>query len=165
MGGGDMISQVWLDRYKPNELPWKFEGGTPDVAGAIGLGVAVDYLSSTGMDAIREHEKAITGYALKRLSEVRGIVLHGPTDVEVRGGAVSFYLEDVHPHDLAQILDQDGICIRAGHHCCHPLMRRLGVTATARASFYLYNTEAEIDALVLAVDKARALFGQEVALA
>jgi cysteine desulfurase / selenocysteine lyase len=159
MGGGDMISQVWLDRATYNDLPWKFEAGTPNVADAIGLGAAVDYLENVGMDAIRDHERELTAYALGTLGELPEIEIHGPRDPDTRGGAISFCYGDVHPHDLAQILDQDGICIRAGHHCCHPLMRKLGVSATARASFYLYNTEDEIDALVRGLAKAGELFG------
>ncbi len=159
-GGGDMISSVWLDRFTPNELPWKFEAGTPNVADAIGLGAAVDYLQAIGMDVIREHEKALTAYTLKTLSAVPGVKLYGSNDVEIRGGAISFYFGDVHPHDLAQILDQDGICIRAGHHCAHPLMRKLGVSSTARASLYLYNTEAEIDILAEGLQKAAEVFGE-----
>ena len=159
MGGGDMIRQVWLDRATYNELPWKFEAGTPNVADAIGLGAAVDYLREVGMDAIREHEKQLTAYALGTLGELPEIDIHGPRDVEMRGGAISFCYADVHPHDLAQVLDGEGVCIRAGHHCCHPLMRKLGVSATARASFYLYNTEDEIDTLVTSLIKAGELFG------
>jgi cysteine desulfurase/selenocysteine lyase len=159
MGGGDMIRQVWLDRATYNELPWKFEAGTPNVADMIGLGVAVDYLRGIGMEAIREHEKALTAYALGTLGELPQVDVHGPRDVDIRGGAISFCYGDVHPHDLAQILDGEGICIRAGHHCCHPLMRKLGVAATARASFYLYNTEDEVDALVRGMARAGELFG------
>jgi|SRR5579862_3832174 len=159
MGGGDMIRQVWLDHATYNELPWKFEAGTPNVADMIGLGAAVDYLQSIGMDAIRQHEKQLTVYALGTLGELPDVDIHGPRDVDLRGGAISFCFGDVHPHDLAQVLDQEGVCIRAGHHCCHPLMRKLGVTATARASFYLYNTEDEIDTLVKSLDKARQVFG------
>jgi cysteine desulfurase/selenocysteine lyase len=159
MGGGDMIRQVWLDHATWNDLPWKFEAGTPNVADMIGLGVAVDYLQSVGMQAIREHEKQLTAYTLGTLGELELVDIHGPRDPEMRGGAVSFCYADVHPHDLAQILDGDGICIRAGHHCCHPLMRKLGVSATARASFYLYNTEDEVDLLVKSLTKAGELFG------
>ncbi|HLG71250.1 MAG TPA: cysteine desulfurase [Chloroflexota bacterium] len=159
MGGGDMIRQVWLDRSTYNELPWKFEAGTPNVADAIGLGVAVDYLQAIGMEAIREHEEQLTAYALGTLGELPQVDVHGPRNPEIRGGAISFCYGDVHPHDLAQILDGDGVCIRAGHHCCHPLMRKLGVAATARASFYLYNTEDEIDTLVKSLTKAGELFG------
>ena len=164
LGGGDMIRQVWLDHSTYNELPWKFEAGTPNVADSIGLGVAIDYLQAVGMDAIREHEKQLTAYAMGTLGELPDVDVHGPRDPELRGGAISFCFGDVHPHDLAQILDQDGVCIRAGHHCCHPLMRKLGVTATARASFYLYNTEDEIDTLVKSLDKARQVFGFEPVL-
>jgi cysteine desulfurase / selenocysteine lyase len=163
MGGGDMIRQVWLDRATYNELPWKFEAGTPNVADAIGLGVAVDYLRGVGMDAIRQHEKQLTAYALGTLGELPQVEIHGPLDPDIRGGAISFCYGDVHPHDLAQILDGEGVCIRAGHHCCHPLMRKLGVSATARASFYLYNTEDEIDTLVKSLGKAGELFGLPVA--
>ncbi|MBV9120611.1 MAG: cysteine desulfurase [Chloroflexi bacterium] len=162
MGGGDMISQVWLDHATYNELPWKFEAGTPNAADAIGMGVAIDYLQAIGMDAIREHEKQLTRYALGALGEMPEVEIHGPRDPELRGGAISFCYGDVHPHDLAQILDGDGVCIRAGHHCCHPLMRKLGVSATARASFYLYNTEDEIDALVRSLSKAGEMFGVPV---
>ncbi|MGH2365250.1 MAG: cysteine desulfurase [Chloroflexota bacterium] len=160
MGGGDMISNVWLDHATYNELPWKFEAGTPNVAAAIGLGAAVDYLRAVGMGDIQAHEQVLTSYALSALSAVPGLDVHGPRDAGIRGGALSFCLGDVHPHDLAQMLDQDGICIRAGHHCCHPLMRKLGVAATARASFYLYNTEGEIDALVVGLGKAAQVFGR-----
>jgi cysteine desulfurase / selenocysteine lyase len=163
MGGGDMIRQVWLDRATYNELPWKFEAGTPNVADAIGLGVAVDYLRGVGMDAIRQHEKQLTAYALGTLGELPQVEIHGPLDPDIRGGAISFCYGDVHPHDLAQILDGEGVCIRAGHHCCHPLMRKLGVSATARASFYLYNTEDEIDTLVKSLGKTGELFGLPVA--
>ena len=158
-GGGDMIRQVWLDRATYNELPWKFEAGTPNVADAIGLGAAVDYLEAVGMEAVREHEKSLTAYALEALAAVPEVEIHGPRDPDIRGGAISFCFGDIHPHDLATILDQEGVCIRAGHHCCHPLMRKLGVTATARASFYIYNTEHEVDILVRSLDRARDLFG------
>jgi len=162
LGGGDMIRQVWLDHASYNDLPWKFEAGTPNAADAIGLGAAVDYLRSIGMDAVREHEKQLTAYALGTLGELPEVEIHGPRDPDIRGGAISFCYGDVHPHDLAQILDGEGVCIRAGHHCCHPLMRKLGVSATARASFYLYNTEDEIDTLVRSLGKAGQLFGVPV---
>ena len=159
LGGGDMISQVWLDRATYNELPWKFEAGTPNAVDAVGLGAAIDYLNGIGMQAIRDHEKQLTAYALGTLGELPEVEIHGPRDPEARGGAISFCYGDVHPHDLAQVLDGEGVCIRAGHHCCHPLMRKLGVSATARASFYLYNTEDEIDTLVASLAKAGDLFG------
>jgi cysteine desulfurase/selenocysteine lyase len=147
MRGGDMVLEVWNDRATWNDVPNKFEAGTPNIADAIALGAAVDYLSGLGMDNVREHEKAITGYALKRFAEFEDLDMYGPSDVEKRGGVLSFHSEDVHPHDLGTFLDRAGIAIRTGHHCTMPLMRSLGVVATARASFYLYNTEEEVDRL------------------
>jgi cysteine desulfurase/selenocysteine lyase len=158
LGGGEMIMEVFPDRSTFKEPPWKFEAGTMNIAQEIGLGVAVDYLLELGMDAVREHEKEITAYAIRRLTEAGARVV-GPTDVEVRGGAVSFWYRDIHPHDLAQVLDTDGVCVRAGHHCAQPLMRVLGVPATTRASFYVYNTEQEVDALVAALERAGDIFG------
>jgi cysteine desulfurase/selenocysteine lyase len=160
IGGGEMIRDVRLDGFTPNELPWKFEAGTPPFVEAIGLGAAIDYLENVGLDAVRAHEKALTGYALRTLKDRYGddLVLHGPTDPEDRGGAISFAYKDVHPHDLSQVLDQAGVCVRAGHHCAKPLMRRLGVSATARASLYLYNDEADVDALADALAEADSLF-------
>ena len=157
LGGGEMIREVHLDHSTWNDIPHKFEAGTMNIAQAIGLGAAVDYLDELGMENVREHERRLGEYAYRRLSEIEGIVLYGPE--EDRTGLVSFSLPDVHPHDLSQILDEEGIAIRSGHHCCQPLMRRLGVAATARASFYLYNTEEEVDALVGAVTRAREFFG------
>jgi cysteine desulfurase/selenocysteine lyase len=156
-GGGEMIREVWSDRATWNEIPYKFEAGTPNVAQAVGMGAAVEYLEDIGLDDIREHEKEMAAYAIERLEDA-GAVVYGPRNVEERGGVVSFNLEDVHPHDMATILDQEGICIRAGHHCAQPLMRRLDVAATARASFYLYNTPDEIDVLVEGLSKARGWF-------
>ncbi len=147
LGGGDMIRTVTLEESTWADLPAKFEAGTPSVADAVALGVAVDYLQSLGMPAIRHHEQELLRYALARLDEIPGITLYGPVG-EDRSGVVSFTLGDVHPHDIAGILDSEGIAIRAGHHCAQPLMRRLGVVATARASVYLYNTEEDIDRLV-----------------
>ncbi len=149
LGGGEMITDVRLDRWTPNDIPWKFEAGTPPIAEAVGLGAAVDYLEGLGMEAVRKHEIALTGYALRALSERHGddFTVHGPTDPEARGGVLSFGYRDIHPHDLSQVLDSKGVCIRAGHHCAKPLMRRLGVNSTARASFYLYNDESDVDAL------------------
>ncbi|MEO6511873.1 MAG: SufS family cysteine desulfurase [Nocardioides sp.] len=149
LGGGEMIRDVRLDGWTPNEIPWKFEAGTPPIAEAVGLGAAIDYLSELGMEAVREHEVALTAHALARLTERHGADLRifGPPDAADRGGVISFTYRDVHPHDLSQVLDSAGICIRAGHHCARPLMRRLGVTATSRASFYVYNDEADVDAL------------------
>jgi cysteine desulfurase/selenocysteine lyase len=157
LGGGEMIREVHLDHSTWNDLPHKFEAGTMNIAQAVGLGAAVDYLDALGIENVREHEKKLGGYAYERLSEVDGITIYGPKDG--RTGVVSFTLPDVHPHDLAQLLDHEGIAIRSGHHCCQPLMRRLGVPATARASFYLYNTREEADRLVEAVQRAREFFG------
>ncbi|MGF1470810.1 MAG: cysteine desulfurase [Rubrobacteraceae bacterium] len=157
MGGGEMIREVHLDHSTWNDLPYKFEAGTMNVAQAIGLGAAVDYLNEIGMDEVREHEKQLGAYAYGRLSEIPDITLYGPE--KDRTGVVSFSLPDVHPHDLSQLLDEEGVAIRSGHHCTQPLMRRLGTVATARASFYLYNTKSEVDALVGAIGKAREFFG------
>jgi cysteine desulfurase/selenocysteine lyase len=158
MRGGDMVLEVWNDRATWNDVPNKFEAGTPNIADAIALGAAVDYLSALGMDRVRDHEKAITGYALKRFAEFQDLDLYGPSDVEKRGGVLSFHSEDVHPHDLGTFLDRAGIAIRTGHHCTMPLMRSLGVVATSRASFYLYNTEEEVDRLVDAMRDAMRYF-------
>jgi len=158
LGGGEMIMRVELETSTFKEIPWKFEAGTMNIAEEIGLAVAVDYLSDLGMEAVREHEKEITAYAIRRLTEI-GAKVFGPHDVERRGGAVSFWFKDIHPHDLAQVLDTFGVCIRAGHHCAQPLMRLLGVPATARASFYVYNSLDEVDALVAALGEAEAIFG------
>src|SRR3954451_15368900 len=161
LGGGDMIRDVRLDGFTPNELPWKFEAGTPPIAEAIGLGVAVDYLQGLGMEAVREHEVSLTGYAMRALTERYGddITIHGPSEPAQRGGVISFGYKGTHPHDLSQVLDEVGVCVRAGHHCAKPLMRRLGVGSTARASLYVYNDEADVDALADALDDAATLFG------
>jgi cysteine desulfurase/selenocysteine lyase len=158
-GGGEMINTV--GRYESTwaPVPHKFEAGTPPIAEAIGFGAAVEYLDAVGMETVRSHEREITAYALEQLSVIPDLTIYGPTDVALRGGAVSFELGDIHPHDLATILDQDGIAIRAGHHCARPLMKYLDIPATARASFYLYNIPEEIDALVSSLHKARKLFG------
>jgi cysteine desulfurase/selenocysteine lyase len=158
MGGGEMIREVHFDRATWNEVPWKFEAGTMNISQEIALGAAVDYLCDLGMDAVREHEKAITAYAIERLTEA-GATVYGPRDVEQRGGAVSFSYQGIHPHDLATVLDQEGVAVRAGHHCAQPLMRLLGVPATTRASFYVYNTLDEVDTLVSALGKAEDVFG------
>ena len=159
MRGGDMVLEVWNDRATWNDVPYKFEAGTPNVADAIALGAAVDYLSNLGMDKVREHEKALTGYALERFSEFEDLDVLGPPDVEQRGGVLSFHSGELHPHDLGTFLDRSGVAIRTGHHCTMPLMRSLGIVATARASFYLYNTEEEIDRLAEAVRDALRYFG------
>ncbi|MCP8313079.1 MAG: cysteine desulfurase [archaeon] len=158
LGGGDMIREVHLREASWDDLPWKFEAGTSNVAGAIGLGAAVDYLNKIGMKNIREHEKELTRYALDKMTKIKGIRIYGPKDAKVRGGVISFNLGDIHPHDLASILDGEGIAVRAGHHCAQPLMERLGVNGTTRASFYVYNTEREVDSLVNALEKARKVF-------
>ena len=160
LGGGEMIRDVRLDGFTPNEVPWKFEAGTPPIAEAIGLGLAIDYLQAIGIPAIRAHEKALTDYALRSLTERLGddITIHGPRDTAHRGGVISFGYKDIHPHDLSQVLDQSNVCVRAGHHCAKPLMRCLGVGATARASVYLYNDESDIDALIDALGDADRLF-------
>jgi cysteine desulfurase / selenocysteine lyase len=155
--GGDMIDLVGDECTTWNALPHKFEAGTPNVGDAVGLAAACDYLDAIGMDAVHEHERALVRFATERLSGVEGIHIYGPPADE-RSGVVSFTLGDIHPHDLATILDQEGVCIRAGHHCAQPLMRRLGVSATARASFYLYNDEADVEALAGALEKAKRLF-------
>ena len=149
LGGGEMIRDVRLDGWTPNEIPWKFEAGTPPIAEAVGLGAAVDYLTDLGMDAVRDHEVALTAHALTTLAARHGddLRIFGPPDPHDRGGVLSFTYRDIHPHDLSQVLDSAGVCIRAGHHCARPLMRRLGVPATSRASFYVYNDEADVDAL------------------
>jgi cysteine desulfurase/selenocysteine lyase len=158
MGGGSMISRVTKDGSTWAELPHKYEAGTPNIADAIAFGAAIDYLEALGMDNIRAHEKEITSYALDRLSKTPGVTIYGPRDAEDRIGVISFNHDDVHPHDLGQFLDQQGIAIRGGHHCAQPLMRRLDCVATARASFYLYNSTAEVDKLVEAVQAAGEYF-------
>ena len=161
LGGGEMIRDVRLDGWTPNEIPWKFEAGTPPIAEAVGLGAAIDYLGELGMDAVREHERALTAHALSALTDRHGdaIRIFGPADPAARGGVVSFTYRDIHPHDLSQVLDSAGICIRAGHHCAKPLMRRLGVGSTARASFYVYNDEADVQALSEGLAAAVDIFG------
>jgi cysteine desulfurase / selenocysteine lyase len=158
MGGGSMIRTVHLRESTWADLPWKFEAGTPAIAEAIGLGVAVDYLNSLGMNAIMQHEREITAYAMEQLQAVPDLKIYGP-DTSQRGGVISFTLGDIHPHDLASILDQEvGVAIRAGHHCAQPLMDRYGLSATARASFYVYTTKEEIDVLVQGLHKAQQIF-------
>ncbi|MGA9172883.1 MAG: cysteine desulfurase [Thermoactinomyces sp.] len=155
--GGEMIDHVDLTDATWKELPWKFEGGTPIIAGAIGLGAAIDYLESIGMEQIDEHDRKLARYAYEKLSQIEGITIYGPK--ENRTGLITFNLDDIHPHDVATVLDAEGIAVRAGHHCCQPLMRWLNVTATARASFYLYNDEADIDRLVKGIQKTKEYFG------
>lgn len=157
LGGGDMIRKVYLRSFTPNELPHKFEAGTPAIAEAIGFGAAIDYLQSVGMQNIAAHEHEITAYALDRLSEISGLVVFGP-QADQKGGVVSFTLEGIHPHDIAQILDENGIAVRAGHHCAMPLHQKFGLPATTRASFYLYSTKEEVDALAVSIEKVKRLF-------
>ncbi|OGY25683.1 MAG: cysteine desulfurase [Candidatus Woykebacteria bacterium RBG_16_43_9] len=161
--GGDMILEVDWENSSWNYVPWKFEAGTPDISGAVGLGAAVDYLNSLGMKNVREHEKELTTYALEKLSSVKGLVVYGPKDPEERGGVISFNVVKngqvaIHPHDLASILDTEGIAVRSGHHCAQPLMKVLGIPAAARVSFYIYNTKEEVDKLVPALEKAKKIF-------
>ncbi len=158
LGGGDMIKRVYLRDFEATQIPHKFEAGTPPIAEAIGLGAAVEYLTAVGMDEIWAHEQGLIAYALERLEEVPGITVYGPT-TSSRGGVASFTLDGVHPHDVAQVLDMDGIAVRAGHHCAMPLHARLNVVATARASFYLYNTSDEVDHLINGLHKVKDLFG------
>ena len=157
-GGGDMIREVHKHETTWNDLPYKFEAGTPSIAGVIGLAAAVDYLSGLGMESVRAHEKDLTEYALEKMSAVPGVRVYGPRDASRRGGVVSFNFADVHPHDVAQIIDDEGIAIRSGHHCAQVLMERLDVAATNRASVYVYNTRADIDALVGSLQKVARLF-------
>lgn len=159
LGGGDMIREVHLDGARWNDLPYKFEAGTPAVGEAIGLGVAVDYLNDLGMENVRAHEKHLVGYALERLSEIPGIRVFGPQTVEDRGGVVAFDMAGIHPHDVAAILDGEGICVRAGNHCAMPLHERYDLAATTRASFYVYNVPEEIDKLAETLYRVKTVFG------
>ncbi|MFW5799838.1 MAG: aminotransferase class V-fold PLP-dependent enzyme, partial [Spirochaetota bacterium] len=160
MGGGDMILQVWKDRATYEKIPQKFEAGTPNIAGVIGLGKAIDYLSSIGMDNILKHEQAMIKYALERAQDVVGLNIYGTKDYTKKGGILSFNVGNVHSHDTGSILDGEGIAVRAGHHCCQPLMRFLGISGTTRASFYLYNTIEEIDRFIDGLGKVREVFGE-----
>ncbi|MCU4184258.1 SufS family cysteine desulfurase [Acidiferrimicrobium sp. IK] len=161
LGGGEMIRDVRLDGFTTNDVPWKFEAGTPPIAEAVGLEAAVRYLETLGMDAVRAHERHLTAYAIDTLTARYGddLRVHGPLDADQRGGVLSFAYKDIHPHDLSQVLDESAVCVRAGHHCAKPLMRRLGVGATARASFSIYNDEADVDVLADALADADRLFG------
>ena len=158
LGGGEMIRDVTIEGSTWNDIPWRFEAGTPNVADAVGLGAAVDFLQALGMDRVRAAEADLTAYALKRLGEVQGLRVYGPAELEQRGGVVSFTLGSIHPHDVAQVLDEEGIAVRAGHHCTMPLHRRLGVQATTRASFSVYSTADEVDALVAGLEKTARFF-------
>jgi cysteine desulfurase / selenocysteine lyase len=156
--GGEMIDFVGLHESTWKELPWKFEGGTPIIAGAIGLGAAIDFLQEIGLDNILEHEHKLAAYALEKMSTIEGLTIYGPAEAENRAGVITFNLSDVHPHDVATVLDAEGIAVRAGHHCAQPLMKWLNVSATARASFYLYNTEEDIDKFVEGLAKTKEYF-------
>ncbi len=158
LGGGDMIREVHLRSFRPNSLPHKFEAGTPAIAESVGFGAAVDYLSDIGMEQISGHEHEIIEYALERLEEVPGLRVFGPS-ADRKGGVASFTFDGVHPHDVAQILDRDGIAVRAGHHCAQPLHEKFGIPATTRASFYLYSTKSEVDALIEGIYKVKKVFG------
>ncbi len=158
MGGGDMIREVTTSGSTWNDLPWKFEAGTPAITEAVGLGAAVDYLRQLGMERVHAHERAITTYALERLRGIPELTIYGPPSAERHGGVISFTLGDIHAHDLATLLDREGVAVRAGHHCAQPLMERFALAATARASFYVYTTSGEIDALADALEHARAVF-------
>ena len=158
IAGGDMIKEVHKYETRYNDLPYKFEGGTPNIADVIGFAAAIDYLNNLGMDKVREHEIELTRYAIERLSGVKGVTLYGPHNISDRGGVVSFNIGDIHPHDLATIMNDHGVAIRSGHHCAQVLMERLDVAATSRASFYIYNTKEEIDIFIGALDEARRLF-------
>jgi cysteine desulfurase/selenocysteine lyase len=158
LGGGDMIKSVHLRSFTPNDVPHKFEAGTPAVAEAVGFGAAVGYLTRLGMEAVAAHEQEIVSYALERLEEIPGVRVFGPS-ADKKGGVAAFTLEGVHPHDIAQILDRDGIAVRAGHHCAQPLHEKFGITATARASFYVYSLKEEVDALVNGIYEVKKIFG------
>ncbi len=158
--GGDMIKEVSLEGASWNDLPWKFEAGTPDIAGAIGLNAAVNYLMKIGMDTVREHEIEITEYALKKLSTIKGIKIYGSKNAGERAGVISFNIANIHSHDVASIVDGYGVAIRSGHNCAQPLMKRLGVSSVARASFYVYNTKEDVDRLIEALNRVKKVFKQ-----
>lgn len=162
LGGGEMIMEVHRDYSTWKPIPHKFEAGTPNIGGVIAFKKAIEYLGKVGMHHVREHEESITQYALSQLKEIQGLTIYGPKEIAHKGGVVAFNLKDIHPHDLGTLLDSEGICIRAGHHCAQPLMRRLDVAATARASFYIYNTKDEVNFLVETLEKARRYFSHGV---
>jgi cysteine desulfurase/selenocysteine lyase len=160
LGGGEMISRVLLEESTWNELPWKYEAGTPNIADVIAFGAALDYLRGLGMEAVRAHEVELTAHAMKALSSIPDVTVYGPSDPQSKGGAIAFNLGDLHPHDLGTVLDHHGVAVRVGHHCAQPLMRRLGVVATARASFYVYNRKEEIGVLVEGIQEAARFFSR-----
>ncbi|CAI8028868.1 Probable cysteine desulfurase, partial [Geodia barretti] len=157
-GGGDMIREVHKHETTWNDLPYKFEAGTPNIADVVGLGAAIDYLTGIGMENMRRHEMELTEYALGRMSAIKGVEIYGTPDMKKRGGVISFNFHDVHPHDVAQLLDDDGIAIRSGHHCAQVLMERLDVAATSRASFYIYNTRQDVDAMIESLENVARVF-------
>jgi len=159
MAGGDMIREVSLQAATWNDLPWKFEAGTPNAVGAVGFGAAVDYLTKLGMGAVRRHELELTAYALKKLKRMKGITIYGPKNARLKGGVIAFNVEGVHPHDLATLLDREGVAIRSGHHCAQPLMQKFGVMATARMSFSVYTTKKDIDQVIAAITTAKKVMG------
>ena len=161
LAGGEMIRRVSENVTTWNDLPWKFEAGTPNVGGAVGLAAAIDYLKGLGMVAVRQHERELASYAMDRLRAMPDVACYGPVDPELRGGVIAFNVDGIHPHDLASIVDREGVCVRAGHHCAQPLMKRMGVGATSRASFYVYNDRTDIDALCDAMDLARQVMGRD----
>jgi len=158
IGGGDMIKEVHKQETIYNDLPYRFEGGTPNVAGVIGFGAALDYLNRIGMDRVRDHEIDITRYTMDALADIKDVILYGPLNANERGGVISFNIADIHPHNLATIMNEHGIAIRSGHHCAQVLMERLDVAATSRASFYIYNTKEEVDIFIDALHDARRIF-------
>jgi len=165
LGGGEMISDVQLTESTWNDIPWKFEAGTPNIGGVIAFGKALEYLGRLGPEAIRQHEQELTGYALDQLRTVEGLTVYGPRTIEERGGVVSFNLNGLHPHDVGTVLDHEGVAVRAGHHCAKPLMRRLGVAATARASFYVYNGRDDVDRLIQALAVTKSFFSKSAKVA
>ena len=158
LGGGDMIREVHKYETTWNDLPYKFEAGTPNIADVIGFATAIEYLEKIGMENIRNHEVELTKYALDKMTKIKGITLYGTKDMERRGGVISFNFNDVHPHDVATIIDKEGVAIRSGHHCAQVLMEKLNVAATNRASFYIYNTKEEVDKLISSLEKVAKVF-------
>lgn len=158
LGGGDMISEVWFDRFECSDLPSKFEAGTPNIADVIAFGAALDYLNEVGLENILEHEHEVAGYAIEEMRKMDGVTIYGPDDINQRGGVVSFNMKGTHAHDIGTILDHMGVAVRVGHHCAQPLMRHFGIGGTARASFYLYNTKAEVDQFLLGLKKVQEVF-------
>ncbi|MBI3395309.1 MAG: aminotransferase class V-fold PLP-dependent enzyme, partial [Spirochaetia bacterium] len=162
LGGGDMILTVTKDDFTPAKIPNKFEAGTPNIAGVVAWAIALDYLNKVGLNAIHEHEQALVSYAIEQLDKIPGVTQYGTRNIAERGGVLSFNIDGVHPHDVGSILDEEGIAVRAGHHCCEPFMRREDISGTVRASFYLYNGPEDVDALVRAIHKVKSIFSAVV---